>query len=219
MSLTVHKKLKNHLNPIQLIVFWFTLVLSFVMAFFTLHLPSYILHQIGTLIMMIVLFYLHGKLILSTSSFVWYCLFLWLHIVASCWLYSFVPYNDWAVAIFDIHLDNYFGWQRNMFDRLVHFCYGFLLYPLFFEVGQKFFKPLKPNQVHFIVLLWVMASSMVYELIEWVIALSLSPSDAENYNGQQGDMWDAHKDMLLASIGGVLAVAVGWVRKFGKLAL
>lgn len=95
----------------------------------------------------------------------------------------------------------------------------FLLYPLFFEVGQKFFKPLKPNQVHFIVLLWIMASSMVYELIEWVITLSLSPSDAKNYNGQQGDMWDAHKVMLLASIGSVLAVEVGWVRKFGKLAL
>lgn len=27
--------------------------------------------------------------------------------------------------------------------------------------------------------------------------------EAENYNGQQGDMWDAHKDMLLATIGAI----------------
>ncbi len=49
-----------------------------------------------------------------------------------------------------------------------------------------------------------MASSMFYELIEWWIAISLSPEDAENYNGQQGDIWDAHKDMLLATIGAIL---------------
>lgn len=49
-----------------------------------------------------------------------------------------------------------------------------------------------------------MASSVFYELIEWAIAVGLSPEQAENYNGQQGDMWDAHKDMLLATIGAIL---------------
>ena len=49
-----------------------------------------------------------------------------------------------------------------------------------------------------------MASSMFYELIEWWIAMGLSPEDAENYNGQQGDVWDAHKDMFLATIGAIL---------------
>lgn len=51
------------------------------------------------------------------------------------------------------------------------------------------------------VLQFVMASSMVYELIEWVIAIGMSPDAAEKYNGQQGDLWDAHKDMLMATIG------------------
>lgn len=46
---------------------------------------------------------------------------------------------------------------------------------------------------------------MIYELIEWGIAFGLSPEAAENYNGQQGDMWDAHKDMFLASVGGLLS--------------
>jgi putative membrane protein len=49
-----------------------------------------------------------------------------------------------------------------------------------------------------------MASSVFYELIEWAIAIGLSPEEAENYNGQQGDMWDAHKDMLLATIGAII---------------
>ena len=53
--------------------------------------------------------------------------------------------------------------------------------------------------------MWVMASSMFYELIEWWIAIGMSPEQAENYNGQQGDIWDAHKDMFLAFIGSVIA--------------
>lgn len=31
--------------------------------------------------------------------------------------------------------------------------------------------------------------------------MTMSGKDAEAYNGQQGDMWDAHKDMLMATLG------------------
>ena len=34
--------------------------------------------------------------------------------------------------------------------------------------------------------------------------MGLSPEDAENYNGQQGDIWDAHQDMLLATVGTII---------------
>ncbi len=43
-------------------------------------------------------------------------------------------------------------------------------------------------------------TSLFYEWIEWLIAIGLSPEEAENYNGQQGDIWDTHKDMLLATL-------------------
>ena len=41
-------------------------------------------------------------------------------------------------------------------------------------------------------------------LPKWGIALMLSPEAAEAYNGQQGDMWDAHADMLMATVGSLL---------------
>lgn len=44
----------------------------------------------------------------------------------------------------------------------------------------------------------------VYEWLEWGIALTMSPEAAESYNGQQGDVWDAHADMLLATVGALL---------------
>ncbi len=194
-----------YLNKAKLIAFVFTLILSIFFSFYTLHLPSYGLHQVGTVIMLIALLYFNHKFCFSNFSFILYCLFLYLHIFAACWLYSFVPYNDWFIHYVNFDLNAYFGWQRNMFDRLVHFAYGFLLYPLFFEMGKQYFKPLSANKIHIIVLLWIMASSMIYELIEWGIAFGLSPEAAENYNGQQGDVWDAHKDMFLASVGGLLS--------------
>jgi putative membrane protein len=49
-----------------------------------------------------------------------------------------------------------------------------------------------------------MCTSLVYEWAEWAIALTMSPEAAEAYNGQQGDVWDAHMDMLLATVGALL---------------
>ena len=50
----------------------------------------------------------------------------------------------------------------------------------------------------------VQAGSLFYELFEWALTLVLSPEDAEGYNGQQGDMFDAQKDMALAMLGSTL---------------
>ena len=55
-----------------------------------------------------------------------------------------------------------------------------------------------------IALMLIMCSSLLYEWMEWGIALALSSEAAESYNGQQGDVWDAHADMLLATVGAAL---------------
>ena len=47
--------------------------------------------------------------------------------------------------------------------------------------------------------------SMAYEIFEWLLTVFLSPEDADSYNGQQGDMWDAQKDMALALVGSTLS--------------
>lgn len=60
-----------------------------------------------------------------------------------------------------------------------------------------------------------MSSSLIYEWVEWLLAMGLSPEQAEAYNGQQGDMWDAHKDMLLALLGGMLG-AVVFAKRYPK---
>lgn len=48
-------------------------------------------------------------------------------------------------------------------------------------------------------------TGLVYEWFEWAIALLLCADAAEAYNGQLGDPWDAHADMLMATIGALCA--------------
>ncbi len=169
---------------------------------------SYLLHQLGTLLflafMMIAYRYWH----ISKSAYVQSMIFLAIHIIGARYLYSYVPYDDWTEQLFGIRLNEWFGWQRNMYDRLVHFSYGLLLFSAMVESSKSIFKIQSIKLLIAIALMINMSSSLLYELLEWGIATTLSPEAAEAYNGQQGDIWDAHKDMALALLGGLIAASI-----------
>ncbi|MFZ5554403.1 MAG: DUF2238 domain-containing protein [Bacteroidota bacterium] len=141
----------------------------------------------------------------SLVAYTAFSLFLLLHIIGACWVYSFVPYNDWLVNTIGFDLDGYFGFQRNQFDRLVHFSFGLLYFPVFYELCERKLQR-KIFSLLFAFLL-VQFFSVLYELFEWYLTLVLGEKDVEGYNGQQGDMWDAQKDMGLAMLG----AAVTWI--------
>ena len=140
---------------------------------------------------------------MSETGFLAIILFLVFHAIGARWIYSFVPYNQW----FSVDIDSQFGFERNMYDRFVHFIYGVLLiFPLRDLLHRKFF--LAAGMSAFVAFNIILSSSAFYELFEWFLAFSLSPEQAEAYNGQQGDMWDAQKDMALAGLGGL--ISYGW---------
>jgi putative membrane protein len=148
------------------------------------------------------------RLPLSRVSYTLLFVFLCLHTVGAHYTYSLVPYREWLAGI-GVHLDD----GRNHFDRLVHLSYGLLLaYPVrevFVRVADArgFWGYYLPLDV-------VMATSMLYELIEWAAAETLGGELGVAYLGTQGDPWDAQKDMALAAIGAVVAMlataAVNW---------
>jgi putative membrane protein len=98
-------------------------------------------------------------------------------------------------------------WDRNHFDRLVHFSFGLLLaYPvkeLYSRVAnaQGFWGYFFPLEL-------TMASSMMYELVEWGAAELFGGDLGMTFLGTQGDVWDAHKDMALASLGALIAMLI-----------
>ncbi len=53
-----------------------------------------------------------------------------------------------------------------------------------------------------------MSTSMLFELIEWLIVELVSDNAGTAYLGTQGDLWDAHKDMALASLGALIAMVL-----------
>ena len=178
-----------------------------------LELEAYLLHQAGTAFMLIMLLVCLYKIGLNFLSFNLYILFLIVHVIAAHYLYSYVPYNQWIEQIFGFHLNEVMHWSRNMFDRFVHLAYGLLLYPIFYRLFQVWLPQQKPVVIFLLVIQFVVASSMIYEWLEWLIAIGLSPEEAENYNGQQGDSWDAHKDILLATLGAIFTGSLMLLQK------
>lgn len=144
---------------------------------------------------------------LSRISYTLIFLFLCLHEVGAHYTYALVPYDRWFESLFGQSLNTTLGWERNHFDRFVHFSYGLLLaYPIrevFLRITQArgfwgYFLPLDVT----------MSTSMLFELIEWGAVAIVGGDLGIAYLGTQGDIWDAHKDMGLASIGALTALLV-----------
>ncbi len=153
---------------------------------------------------------------ISTFSLGNIVLFLLLHTVAARWSYSFVPYDAWGRALTGWSPDAAFGFGRNMFDRLVHFAFGLLAIRPVREIAMRHFG-LTPRAALYVALEFILAFSAVYEIFEWQLALFMDPADAEPYNGQQGDIFDAQKDMALAALGAALAtLAALLARRSGR---
>ena len=135
---------------------------------------------------------------LSSVSYTLITIFMILHVIGAHYTYERVP--------FGYTLQHWFGAQRNMYDRLVHFSFGLLLaYPIremFMRVsGAKgFWSYYLPFDV-------TMSFSAIYEIIEWQSAKGASTAGIA-FLGAQGDVWDAQKDMTMAGIGALVSMAV-----------
>ena len=156
---------------------------------------------------LIVLIATYRALPLSRVSYTLIAVFLCLHEVGSHYTYSEVPYDAWFQSLFGFSLDRKLGFERNHFDRMVHFSYGLLLaYPMR-EVVLRI-ADVRGFWGYFLPLDVTMSTSMLYELIEWATANVFGGDLGMAYLGTQGDVWDAHKDMLLASCGALLSMCV-----------
>src|SRR3989344_640725 len=136
---------------------------------------------------------------LSNLSYTLITVFMILHVIGSHYTYAHVP--------FGFTLQEWFGADRNMYDRLVHFTFGFLLaYPVR-EVFLRISK-VKGFWGYYFPLDLTLAMSALYEIIEWLAARKVDPAAGIAFLGSQGDIWDAQKDMLLAGCGALIAMLV-----------
>lgn len=164
------------------------------------------LENVLVVVAVVVITVSYRQLRLSRLSYTLIFAFLCIHEVGAHYTYADVPYDDWIAALTGRTLSDVLGWQRNHFDRVVHFLYGFLLaYPIrevFLRVAA-----VRGFWGYFLPLDLTASTSMTFELFEWAAAELAGGDLGIAYLGTQGDVWDAHKDMTLAALGALVAMA------------
>jgi putative membrane protein len=139
------------------------------------------------------------------ALFAFFCL----HALGAHYTYSEVPYDAWSTALSGHSISELAGFERNHYDRLVHFAYGLLVTPAAVALIDARVAP--RGLWRWLLPFCFMAShGAVYETIEWAAAAILGGDLGQAYVGTQGDVWDAQKDMALALLGS--AIALLWIR-------
>ena len=183
------------------------LVLWAALAIRPLDREAWVLENVPVLAAVIVFWCIRRKFVFSRLSYTLIFAFLCLHEIGAHYTYSKVPYDECFQAVLGRSLNQLLGWERNNYDRVLHFLYGFLFaYPIreiFLRVAN-----VRGFWGYFLPLDLTMSTSMLYELVEWAVVEVFGGDLGMAYLGVQGDVWDAQKDMALASLGALLAMSI-----------
>lgn len=102
-------------------------------------------------------------------------------------------------------LNEKLGFSRNHFDRVVHVSVGFYAYA-FAEFMMRKKIIIRHLWVYIFSFAGVMTIAALYEILEWIYVMLISPGSNADFLGAQGDIWDAQKDMLSDGIGALFAI-------------
>ncbi len=178
-----------------------------VWAYRPIYFENWLLENVIAVLFLMMLALTYRRFPLSNLSYTLICAFLCLHTVGSHYTYSLVPYDRWFENLAGVSLNGLFGFERNHYDRLVHFSFGLLMaYP----IREVFLRiaGVKGIWGYYLPLDLAMSFSMLYEVIEWAAAESFGGELGQAYLGMQGDVWDAQKDMGLATLGAIVSMSV-----------
>ncbi len=117
--------------------------------------------------------------------------------VGGHYTYAEVPLFDWIKDIF--HQD------RNNYDKIGHFAQGFVPAMITREILIRKNIVSSNNWLSVFTVSICMSISVLYEFLEWGVALGTGES-ADAFLGSQGDVWDTQADMLYATIGAICMI-------------
>jgi len=120
-----------------------------------------------------------------------------LHSLGSHFTYAKMEY-------FDV-VTHFFGFERNNFDRVVHFLFGLLTFRIIFEMIIP--NVSKLSSALLFTFTMMVSISALYEILEWLAAIIFHPELGLAFLGIQGDVWDSQKDTLVSMIGALINLA------------
>ena len=190
-------------RPLQLLSAWL-LVLWVVTAIGPLYPRDWFLENILVIVWVVLLAVTYRRFQFSNFSYALFVIFLSMHLVGAHYTYTETPFGFW--------MQDWFGFERNHYDRLVHFAFGLLIAYPFRELLMRR-SGIKTAWSYSLTVAIVLSFSSLYEVIEGMVAMIVSPDLGSAYLGTQGDEWDAQKDAFLAFAGSVIAMVLVWLDK------
>jgi putative membrane protein len=154
------------------------------LAIHPLHRSDWLLENALALAAVVLLAVFHRRLLFSRVSYTLIFVFMCLHQVGAHYTYAEVPYDAWFSKLTGRTFNSLVGWDRNNFDRVVHFAYGLLLaYP----VREVFLRVVNVRGFwgYFLPLDLTMSTSMLYELAEWGTARCSAATSARRISARR----------------------------------
>ena len=205
----------NHRHTLPLTLLALYAIVWILCAINPLYPSDWLLENVLVVIFVPIIVWHYRKTPATHFAYVALFLFMCLHTLGSHYTYAEVPYDNWWQTLTGGTFNDLVGWQRNNYDRVVHFGYGLLTTPIWVEILRRGIAGMRGFWLWLIPLTFMMSHSMLYELIEWLAAVQVGGELGQAYLGTQGDIWDAHWDMLLASVGSVVTIV--YMRVTGRL--
>jgi putative membrane protein len=193
------QKLETKISKLPLILLGIYAVLFSILAFNPVDRTTWFVENATVWIVLSVIIILYLlKIRFSNAAYIFMSVLIYLHTIGGHWTFAEVPFG-WVT--------NFFGFERNHYDRLAHFSVGFYAFPIAEWLFEK--RLVKNRFLLFTYPVFAIATiAMSYELIEWVYAELANPEAGMAYLGSQGDIWDAQKDMLADTLGAILATTL-----------
>lgn len=193
-------------RPFRLMVAWLV-IFWLLMSITPVHRFDWMLENILVLFYTLLLVFTYKRFQFSNTSYFLFTIFMTLHLIGAHYTYAQVPFGFW--------MQEWFGLERNHYDRIVHLGYGLLIAYPFYEVLVRVTR-MRVGWAHFLTVNVILSFSGFFEILETVIVLLVRPDLGQAYLGMQGDIWDAQWDMGLATIGATIAMLVTYWQEKSK---
>lgn len=154
--------------------------------------------NLGIVVIVGFLAYTYRAFRFSNLAYLLMSVLIFLHTLGGHYTFERVPFGL---------ITNLFGMARNNFDRVSHFSVGFYAYP----IAEYLRRRQLTSSITVACLFGIFAIlgfAALYEIVEWLYAVSSDPAAGAAFLGSQGDIWDAQKDMLADGLGALAAAAL-----------
>ncbi len=159
---------------------------------------DWLLENVLVFVLFPTILWLDKKYSFSLTSVILLLVFSLFHAVGAHYTYAQMPHFE--------AITEFFGFERNNFDRFVHFLFGLLLFKPILEIVIAYAG--RGRVALFFTFSLIVSIATIYEILEWLATIIFHPELGMAFLGTQGDVWDAQKDTAVAIIGAMVNIII-----------